>query len=510
MLHRQQFCILRDRADLPGYKSIDLEDGWVLSYHEELPLFFDEPSQTALLGYAWQVMPGREAPEKELEKLAREGGGRISEKSLMDAEETWNGRYAVISGGRIYLDAGGMLNVFYSAAGASSDCLLLARAMGLSEKIYEPGRMNWMPGPRTHYEGISRLMPSQVYDLGTGTVHARELLPTAFVSGGSEQELTAAFIDHFCYSLRQMADLFPEHRLMAALTGGHDSRALTALAKKAGTDFMAYTMEYDGISKGDVEIPPQICAVLGLDHVYVRRNKSNYSAQREKEYDRYTCGLVRDEDRLYYAYDQFRELTEAYGKCVLLRSGIWPDLCCVYSRFFEDGRPGQELFQEYHIGTGSPEWESLQEYFSWCSRNPVKTPDPANRFYYEERSGCWLASIENGFTMIDDIISLEPLNCRLLLSILAAYDEECRMSRRPQMMIADAACPELAEIPYENGRAYGESFLTSIRMKADRALDRMRHMGFRRAASFYARTIRKHFRIWKDRRGRRQSDGQFR
>jgi len=502
MLHRQQFCILREGVDLPGYKSIDLEDGWVLSYHEELPLYHDEEGGAALLGYAWQVMPGRDAPEKELKRLARESGSRIPEKSLMDAEETWNGRYVVISGGRIYLDANGMLNVFYSPAGASSDCLLLARMMGLGEKIYEPGRMNWMPGPRTHYEGISRLMPSQVYDLGTGTVRARELLPGSFVSVGSEQELTAAFIDCFCYSLRSMAELFPDRKLLVALTGGYDSRTLFALAKKAGTDFAAYTMEFEGISKGDVDTPPQICAELGTDHVYVRRDKGNYSAQRENEYNRYTCGLIRDEDRLYYAYDQFRELTETFGKCVLLRSGIWPDFSCAYSRFFADDEPAGELFQEYHIDAGSPEWESLHEYFRWCSEHPVKAPDMANRFYYEERSGCWLASIENGFTMIDDIVSLEPVNCRMLLSILSAYSEDCRLAKGPQVMITNTACPDIAGIPYGNNRASDASIVTSLRTKAARAADRTRHMGFRKAAAFYVRTMRSHFRKWKQNRNR--------
>ena len=117
MIHRQQFAILKKRIDLPGYKSIDMEDGWVLSYHEDLPVYLDKKSQTFLLGYAWQVLPERGTPEEELKKLAEAGNDHISESELLNCEESWNGRYVVISGGRVYLDANGMLNVFFSDAG---------------------------------------------------------------------------------------------------------------------------------------------------------------------------------------------------------------------------------------------------------------------------------------------------------------------------------------------------------------------------------------------------------
>ena len=495
MIHRQQFAILKKRIDLPGYKSIDMEDGWVLSYHEDLPVYLDKKSQTFLLGYAWQVLPERGTPEEELKKLAEAGNDHISESELLNCEESWNGRYVVISGGRVYLDANGMLNVFFSDAGLSSDCLLLARVMGYEEKIYTPGTMNWMPGMLTHYEGIRHLMPSQIYDYRNRAVYARELLPGTFIQGKSEEDLTDQFIECFCHSLKQMEMIFPDQRLMVALTGGYESRTLAALAKKAGTDFMAYTMEFDTIEEGDVEIPPKICETLGIGHVYVERDRSNYSKEREEEYIRYICGLVRDEDRLYYAYDQFRDLTKTCGRCVLLRSGIWPNLAYKYSRFFDNNRPADELYQEYHIDAGSLEWDSLHEYFTWCEEHPEKRLDLANRFYHEVRSGCWLAYIEQGFTMLDDVISLEPVNSRVLLSILAAFSEESRLGKRHQTLITGKACPQLSGIPYGNSINRKGSF-ASLRSKARRASDRLRQMGFRNAVQLYVKIIREHYRIW--------------
>ena len=98
--------------------------------------------------------------------------GAISRRGeLLAAEETWCGRYALLAGGRVYLDAAGLLGVFFGSGGVSSSCRILAASMGLPEKRFaSSSSLNWLPGPLTQYEEIRRLLPSQIYDYRSGSI----------------------------------------------------------------------------------------------------------------------------------------------------------------------------------------------------------------------------------------------------------------------------------------------------------------------------------------------------
>ena len=102
MLHDRQFAVLKKPVDLPGYRHIPLAEGWILSYHEKLPVYFSKSKQALLLGVAWQVIPGRESPEKELNELPMDETGHLSDDQVMDLEESWCGRYVLICEDRVY------------------------------------------------------------------------------------------------------------------------------------------------------------------------------------------------------------------------------------------------------------------------------------------------------------------------------------------------------------------------------------------------------------------------
>lgn len=490
MLHAGQFAILKTRITLPGYQHIELGNGWILSYHEELPVFCDAEKQILLLGLAWQALPGRGTPAEEISKLKP----IITEQQLLRMEETWCGRYVLIHKTNIYLDAHGVRSVFYSETGACSDCLLMGKAMGLEERLYYPlEHLNWMPAPRTHYSEIRRLMPGQVLDYATGGIHTRPLLATGYEHFTDEQQLIEQFSDVFCHSLRQMTRLFPERKWLIALTGGYDSRTLFALAKRAGMDFETYTFEHDTIYEGDVEIPKQLAAKAGVPHFYGTRDPEAYSRQREDEYNRQTAGLVRDEDRLFYAFNQYQELIERYGDVVILRSSIWATVIEDFSRYFDRTAgyaPVKNFYQEFEIPEGSMEHETLEEYFRWCGEHPTPGVNLANRFYWEQRDGCWLSSFEQGFDAVEHIISLQPVNCRWMISMLMDFPEEERLIRRHQTRIAEYACPEIAGTPYTDTRRLGESRLASAGDKLARGIHRLRHMGLKNTWDLYKKILK--------------------
>lgn len=121
MIHGGQFAILKHAVKREGYQAVQLEDGWVLSYHPKLPVHVDPSRKLILLGYAWQVDPDKGTPVEEINKLQLTSDGVLPEKELLAAEETWCGRYALISNGVVHTDTCALLAIFYSDAGVSSD-----------------------------------------------------------------------------------------------------------------------------------------------------------------------------------------------------------------------------------------------------------------------------------------------------------------------------------------------------------------------------------------------------
>ena len=78
-----QFVILKKPLTLPGFRTLPLSDGWVLSCHEALNVFYLPKHELLLLGLAWQTLPGRASPEQELEALSEGCEGPLTDHQLM-------------------------------------------------------------------------------------------------------------------------------------------------------------------------------------------------------------------------------------------------------------------------------------------------------------------------------------------------------------------------------------------------------------------------------------------
>lgn len=135
MIHAKQFIISKKQYNGPDFLHIQLSDGYTLSCHKDLEVFCLERSSILLLGIAWQADPLRPAPAVEMEELAEKYDGAIPEERILRMEESWCGRYVLIVQGRVYLDASGLLGIFYSKTGISSSCSLLADSMGAAAAI---------------------------------------------------------------------------------------------------------------------------------------------------------------------------------------------------------------------------------------------------------------------------------------------------------------------------------------------------------------------------------------
>lgn len=450
MLNSRQFLISDTIFSDKDWLNIKLSTGKILNYQKDLPVFSNKNNSVVLLGDAWQVLPDKPSPEEQIALC----NGSFDE--IIEIEKTWCGRYCIIAQDLIYLDTCGLLGVFYSENNLSSSLNVLCQVEKrkvLQPKIFRGVMPDFVPGMDTEYDGISRLLPSQVYNyLGKKLIY-RKLLPDSIYTGLSDQERTSIFSSFFTTSLKNMKSHFNGYSVLIALTGGRDSRAALSLLQYSGIPFETFTLEHDSISDADKRIPPRVSNAVGKSHIYVKRQRKKFSSKRIKEFESHTAGQVVDQDKLFYGYGQYQELQESVsGPVVILRSGVWGIAIDYYSKYFKGKTITRDNICDFFqlLKYNTKYCSSVHKWFDWVendSNNQDITIE--NRLYWEIRAGCWLSDIEQSFDLLDKVTSIQPLNCRLLLSCILGYDFELRKAKLHEEYIITYACEKLNNIPYD-------------------------------------------------------------
>ncbi|MBR3106458.1 MAG: hypothetical protein IKH30_04635 [Clostridia bacterium] len=500
MHYNRQFVILRQLADLPGFQRMDLWNGLILQYHPSLPVLCMPEKRLLLLGVAWQVMPGRKSPREEMEALVPGESGDIPMDAVERMEETWCGRYALISGSFVFMDATGKMAVYYSHEGICGNLSLLAAVCGLKASVYTPqsASLNWMPGPRTQYPEIRQCLPSQIYDLATGKIESRQLLSPVDPALTERDALIEQTVRCFDESFRNMERELKGWKLLAALTGGYDSRALLGLLKHSGVHFGTFTLGHDRISEADKTLPPVLSERAGVEYTFVPSDCAPFQKEKEDEYIAFTSGLIWDADRLFYARGQYQELVKQNGKCVFLRSAIWGTLAERYAAAFDEYGPNDVFYEWFGIGDGTLEKESLEEYLAWMRSHPQTGLRPADAFFWDQREGCWMGAIENGFDLMDGCQSLHPANCRYLLTLLSRFPREERITKAYEANIASFAFEGIRGIPYAVKEKKNK--LQRIKGKLQKGMDRLSKFGFKNTVKTYLRIFSKNRNVKKNRK----------
>lgn len=450
MINDKQFIIGKTKHDLPGWKHIRLGNGLVFSFQEKLKVWTNDKANVLLLGHAWQVDPDRKEPVLELEKLLSKE--TITHSDVFEMEKTWCGRYLLIINDWIYLDTIGALGVFYSAQHVCSSLNVLCKAEG-RDVVYPDITLgidpDFIPGMRTCYDGVRRLLPSQIYNLVTHEVKARPLLPDGTIAANSYEERMDLLEKFFVHSLQNMGTYFKGQRLWLGLTGGRDSRVALAMMEKTGLDYSTYTCLYKWINEADEDIPYQISRKVKREHVYLKMSESQFSQKRHDDYRTHTAGMSIDLDWQYYAFDYYRPLHAYSEDLVLLRNSIWEIPNDYYSGFCEGGRLDFEKVYPAIMNNALLR-DSLSEWYEYVSSSSVnKEISIWNMMLWELRAGCWISSIEQSYDMMEHITSIQPCNCRLFLSILMGFSQSDRFAKRHMEMIVQRVCPAIRKIPYE-------------------------------------------------------------
>ena len=162
----------------------------------------------------------------------------------------------------------------------------------------------------------------------------------------------------------------------------------------------------------------------------------------------HTGGLADDEDKRFYAYGQYRDLVQKYGNIVLLRSSVWETVTNYYQKFLDDkGKLDIESIYSFFVANELVQ-KSLKSYFEWLEKTKQVGISDCDRFFWEQRNASWLSPIEQSFDIMEDITSLQPVNSRFLISMLADFPIQERRVKKHQDKLIAYVCPELDGIEY--------------------------------------------------------------
>lgn len=449
MINDKQFILGKEPYKALDWKNLCLSNGLVLSYQEKLNVWTNELRTAIILGNVWQVDPERQSPKDEISQLVK---GDFIVEDVFALEKTWCGRYLLIIKDCVFMDAIGSLGVFYSENNITSSlnvlCEVEKRSVVYPDIKHGLGP-DFVPGMRTCYQDVKRLLPSQIYNLVTREVQVRPLLPDGIVAANSDKDRVDLLERYFVCSLQNMEKLFSGKEIWLALTGGRDSRAAMVFLEKAGIEYKTCTLGYPNINPADIDLPKRLSRKARKKHVFIKREEANYSRERYEDYRIHSAGMAVDQDWNFYTYNQYQTLA-GKSEIVILRSSIWENVNDYYSHYCVDGNLDfEKVFPAIKVNDFLS--ECLHEWYVYVQHDIVNGNAISiwNRMLWELRTGCWLSSIEQSFDMMEEIISIQPCNCRLFLSILAGFDQKDRVEKKHEEFIVKRVCPKLYEIPYD-------------------------------------------------------------
>jgi hypothetical protein len=458
-LHRRQF-VLGPRPLLAG-------DGWVseqiapslhLSRCGDLPATSVTDARGVpwrLLGTALQSDPEAAEPR---EQLALHAAG-----SPLDAYASWCGRWILIGDAEVHLDAGGLIGCYYRTIDdggraelwASSSPAILASLGGGRGRLEQapklhPGKgMEWYPLPRSGFDGVDKLLPTQILRL-SANVHPRVMPrpPLVDVAGTeSYSDLVAALQRNLTTALRRLAE--GEEAVWLPLTSGLDSRLVLAAASYVELPLKTFTQTYPLMSRADRSLPPLLAKEAGYEHR--RLSPARGSRSRRRLFDAHTGRHCADGDRWFFAHGQWEMIP---APAMILRGGVFELGRCYFHRKFPDRRTEDLLgllaagfhFDEFHPSSRAHH-EGIAEWVEWVARTPRRGLDWRDRLYLEQRIAGWVSTIEQAL----DLTSYNRVylaNSHEYLSTMLAIPEARRCRGQHHLDLIQRMAPELLRFPF--------------------------------------------------------------
>ena len=440
--------------DIEKWNSVDLINGWILHYDNNMKVAISQNRNAVLLGTAWQV-EGDETPYQQVKQFKSNTPPEV----LLNSEQNWCGKYILIINEVIYTDLTASLRCFYTEDIISNSIQLISR---IKKVYYNDGLIafrNWFPGPLTPYDGIMRLLPSQILDFDKTLTYERAIFEGNIRSFESEEKRNEEFIRLFSSNLHNMEGEL-NGRLCLPLTGGVDSRTIFAFLVSEQIPFSAFTLEHSRIAEGDRILPGELCKKSKIDYRFINMNEAGFDSDtirsRRRTFDDYVCGLVSDADNEFYQYGSYEELLKSENDNIIILSGaIWE--MCIGSFYYRHKMwRNTQIDNMKDVEYAMPETviksdrrRSMKKFLELCNSSKKNAfMEDTDRWYWDQVDGVWNSDIDDAFNIYDNISVVEPLNSRTFFKILFGYDKERRYGKDHQKALIRMVCPIIGDFPY--------------------------------------------------------------
>ena len=465
-LHHRQFVVGPARvAPDGGWHAEPVEGSFVLSASPALRIARVRDGAGVawhLLGRAVAAAPGAAPPEDELRARTGEPIERVYSR--------WAGRWALVGDGEIHTDASGAMGCYYRSAVdgglwvSNSPALVndlpgVPPAAPVGPPLLARGHgMDWYPPPATRFDGIHRLLPSQVLRMSSdgSRVRPRKLLDDAF-TGMEHDRLIDAVESILRTTLTSYAATGRECWL--PLTGGIDSRLVLAAAAAVGAPFTAYTFAGPGTPRADIELPPLLAAAVERPHVLLP--PSLLRPHRRALYDLHTAHHSVEVDRELFARSQPDSIPQG---ALSLRGGIFEVGRGFYAARMPEHLPDDAVeagdliarrfqFDRFHRGSKAHR-DGIRRWLAWMREEPQPGLDWRDRMYLEQTIAGWLSATAQAL----DLVACElayPANSQLLLSAVLAIDPERRRRGEHHVELIGRLAPALLDYPINPPEPFG-------------------------------------------------------
>lgn len=432
-IHRRQFTIDRSfHAIEPDWRHVDLPGGWVLSHCPDLPVTHAE-NGAVLIGDV--VTSDTTAP-------------------TIEAARAWLGRWVLITDGRVFGDAAGLLGIFAAwrrpgEAALSSSLALLAGLF--PERRAHPRHigwfgMGWYPPPGSRLEGAVKLLSDMAFDLERGSVfHCERARPDRYADL-TLHTLADRIAERLSEALAGLAAKF--ERIVLPLTGGHDSRMALAAAVASGTAVETVTLRFPTMAKADRLLPPELARRAGAPHRFIDfRPQVDTGLQRL--WDAHCFGASVDMDRYFYARRMFDWL--APGMVVVRCAGLGLSHAHFHGKFAGLDWPAVAA-NPILLATRFSDWVStrveaaeLGRWVAWREAHGLAGDWP-DIFHRDQRMSGWLSAAEQGFDLLP-APSIQLVNCTDIQDLLMAAPCESRASGELAHHVIKSAGCGLEDLP---------------------------------------------------------------
>lgn len=387
----------------------------------------------------------------------------------VDMEKTWCGRYLLIAGDILLTDMCATLPVFYGKGYVSNSLYAISQLVHYPYR--DPGTswgIDFIPGRRTQYDDIFRLLPEQYLDYVSQTTHTRPLLPDGVMGFSSEEERAEAFIEAFSRALKEMRREFDGCRIVLPLTGGVDSRTIFSFLVRNEIPFSAITYAYPGIGDGDRLLPRELCGLAGIPYEYITPTPCSRKEmkRRRDEYRIFTMGLDGDmTSKYHYSHRIYEGLYKTDKEQILVLGGSTWEICVNYyhregyhtgpfsNETIESMEEIEEAFPDLKLRSNVAKRQAAVEWLEMIKAAPENDViSDVNRLFWDLREGVWLGN-DRSYDMYDGLHLIQPFNARYFISIMYGFDAKDRMDKGHQKKIIGRLCPRLSGIPYADDMA---------------------------------------------------------